>query len=117
MFKQSYTVFYGPTPNIGSGVWTGGWANRIKYHNLFAGADLLYQIGEKVYTQSYYSSTVSVTKVNSFSLQNLYVGYTIKTAHSNDLELFANGRNIFQNQKEDITDSRKYYGLGFRLSL
>jgi hypothetical protein len=117
MLKQSYTVFYGPTPNIGSGVWTGGWANRIKYHNLFAGADLLYQIGEKVYTQSYYSSTVSVTKVNSFSLQNLYVGYTIKTAYFKDLELFANGRNIFQNQKEDITDSRKYYGLGFRLSL
>jgi len=117
MLKQTYYVYYGPAPVTGSGTWTGGWANRFKYGNVFAGVDLLYQIGEKVYTQSYYSSTVSVTKVNSFSLQNLYVGYNIRSSKLKGLQLFANGRNIFQNQKEDITDSRKYYGLGFRLSL
>jgi hypothetical protein len=116
MIKQTYTI--SPTANTtrGNNTWTGGWVNRLKYRDFFAGVDVLYQVGEKVYTQQTDGSVTSAT-INSFSLQNLYAGYTLKANHINNLQVFANARNLFQNKKEDITDDLRYYGLGFRLSL
>jgi hypothetical protein len=31
--------------------------------------------------------------------------------------VFANGRNILQNNSSVITDNRRFYGLGFKLGL
>ena len=123
MIKQSYnddSAYKLTSPVEGSGEWTGGWVNRLNYLSFFAGLDVLYEINGKTYNsaatlETYGSYTAN--RVNSFSLQNLYVGYRIKTTKLKGLNVFANARNLFQNQKEVITDSRKYYGLGFDLSL
>jgi hypothetical protein len=56
-------------------------------------------------------------KINSFSLQNLYTGYKLKVPDLKGLEIFANARNLFQDIKEDITDDRRYFGLGIKASL
>jgi len=109
-------------PNLaianGNSEWTGGWANRLAYGSFSAGVDVLYLFHEKVQTATYTPSyTVNTTTLNSFSLQNLYVGYSLKVKGLHALELFANGRNLFQNKKADITNDRRYFGLGFRATL
>ncbi|MDB5135447.1 MAG: hypothetical protein JWP37_2050 [Mucilaginibacter sp.] len=97
--------------SIGQNAWTGGFVNRFEVNNLFAGANLLYAIGERNYTAT------SMTKTNSFSLQNLYAGTKIKITHLKYAEVFASARNISQNKSSDITDNRRFYGLGFKLGL
>lgn len=118
MIKQTFPDegFTGTKVTLGGGEWTGGWVNRLSYNNLFVGADLLYQLGQKEYSLSNTGATV-VTKINSFSLQNLYAGYRLKIKGLKDPEIFANARNIFQNRKEDITNGRKYYGVGLNFGL
>jgi hypothetical protein len=54
---------------------------------------------------------------HSFSLQNVYFGYKLQTKQFKNLEVFANGRNVWQNKKSDITDNRRFYGIGFKLGL
>jgi len=102
--------------SMGNGEWTGGWVNRLTYRDFFAGIDALYQFGQKVYSEST-TGAFTPNKINSFSLQNLYAGYRLKIKGLKDPEIFASGRNIFQNKKEDITDDRKYYGLGLNFAL
>jgi len=87
----------------------------LAYRNFFGGVDVLYFLGTKNFDIA--NGNVSITKFNSISLQNVYAGYRMKTSGFKNLEVFATGRNIFQNQKENITDSRKYYGLGLKFSL
>jgi len=118
MQEQKYLLGYGTPPSTGGSEWTGGWVNRLSYRSFFAGIDVLYFIGEKTYVPGplLYEPYI-VNKTNAFSLQNLYAGYRIKAAGLKNLEVFANGRNLLQNKKGDITDNSKYYGLGFRLSL
>jgi len=115
MIKQTYLTGEIPSLGTGNNQWTGGWVNRLSYRDFFAGADLLYQFGEKIYTLE--NGKFVASTINSFSLQNLYAGYHLKIKGLKNPEAFANGRNIFQNKKEDITDDRKYYGLGIKLSL
>jgi len=98
---------------FGTGEWTGGFVNRFEFQNVFAGANLLYLLKEPHFDMP----TFSTVKTNSFSLQNIYAGVRIKTASLRNLEIFANGRNVFQNKASDITDNRKFYGLGFKLGL
>jgi len=102
--------------SLGGGVWTGGWVNRLTYRDFFAGIDVLYEVGRKIYSESA-TGTLITNNANSFSLQNLYLGYHLKVKKLKNAEVFANARNIFQNQKEDITDDRKYYGIGLKVSL
>jgi hypothetical protein len=118
MLKQNFPNMDNGTtkPSLGGGEWTGGWINRLTYRNFFAGADLLYHIGEKIYSESN-TGTIVTNKFNSFSLQNLYAGYRLKINGLKAPEIYADARNIFQNKKEDITDDRKYIGVGFKLSL
>jgi hypothetical protein len=114
MIKQSYLLF-GTNIATGNNQWTGGWVNRLNYRDFFAGANLLYQSGEKVYAIE--NGKLVTSTINSFSLQSLYAGYHLKIKGLKAPEVFANAKNIFQNKKEDITDDRKYIGLGFKLSL
>jgi hypothetical protein len=86
--------------------WTGGWVNRVEFNKLSLGADVLYQVGETV--------SGNPTPVNSFVLQNAYVGYNIQSKVFKKLEVYANTRNLVQNTTADITDNRKLYGLGFK---
>ena len=95
----------------GAGAWTGGFTNRFESKNIFWGADVLYMFGQNLY------NIASPQKINSFVLQNLYAGAKIKVAHLKDAEVFINSRNIAQNKTSDITDNRRFYGLGFKLGL
>jgi hypothetical protein len=104
---------------LGNKVWTGGWVNRLEIDRIFAGLDVLYRTGKGGYTDPYiaYNPTITDQNKNAFSLQNIYFGYKLKTKQFKNLEVFANGRNIWQNKTSNITDNRRFYGLGFKLGL
>ncbi|MGZ3999326.1 MAG: hypothetical protein ACXVIY_01795 [Mucilaginibacter sp.] len=101
--------------------WTGGFANRLMYKNLFAGLNILYQMGERPYDlQNWIPNLpgyVPPSNKNSFSLQNLYIGERVKINHLKYAEIYLNTRNILQNNSSDITDERRFYGFGFKLNL
>lgn len=116
--KQQANLF-DSDKTFGGKMWTGGWVNRFDYKNIFAGIDVLYQTGTTgtvPYSAAYYPLILNQVP-RSFSLQNLYAGYLIKIDKFTNLEVFANGRNVWQNKKSTITDERRFYGLGFKLGL
>lgn len=102
--------------------WSGGFTNRLDYKGCFAGADVLYQLGSRpisildaqVNQQGGY---VIPANINSFSLQNLYAGTRLKINKLNYAEIYINSRNILQNKNSDITDNRRFIGLGFKAGL
>jgi len=114
------TSYYSAYLNSGHRV-TGGFTNRFNYKNLFAGLDVLYQLGERPYSLinalPYEANYITPNHINSVSLQNLYIGSKIKINHLKYAEVFANGRNIIQNKTSDITDNRRFFGLGFKVGL
>jgi hypothetical protein len=115
--KQRTNIFAG---NVATGdkVWTGGWVNRLDINRIFAGVDVLYQLGKGGFVNPYSSyDPILGPSDHSFSLQNVYFGYKLQINRLKKFEIFANGRNIWQNKKSDITDNRRFYGLGFKLGL
>ncbi len=115
--KQVTYITPGPLV-LGNKLWTGGWVNRLEANNIFAGIDVLYQKGPPGAFYSVYNYQPVGSENNySFSLQNIYLGYRIKTTALKNLEVFANGRNVWQNTKSLITNNRVYYGAGFKLGL
>ncbi|MGZ3776130.1 MAG: hypothetical protein ACXVI9_00640 [Mucilaginibacter sp.] len=98
--------------------WSGGVTNRFAYKNYFGGVDVLYQVGERP------ENLINVFNVapggnpplnnNSFTIQNIFFGVRFKVRYTKFVELYANGRNIAQNQSSTITDNRRFYGLGLK---
>jgi hypothetical protein len=88
--------------------WTGGWTNRLQYKHLTGGIDVQYLFGRNNFPQA------ETQSLDSFALQNLYIGWQVKTAKLKSLELFANGRNLTQNKKSILSDYRRLIGLGVR---
>lgn len=115
---QRLQLFNAPA-DLGKKMWTGGWVNRLEYNNIFAGLDVLYQTGAGNSVNPYvtYYPLIPGQNAHSFSLQNIYFGYKLQTKQFKNLEVFANGRNVWQNKKSDITDNRRFYGVGFKLGL
>ncbi|PWK74217.1 hypothetical protein LX99_04018 [Mucilaginibacter oryzae] len=105
--------------NMGNKIWTGGWVNRLEHNNIFAGLDVLYQTGKgnSAYANATPYPSIIGQGANSFSLQNVYFGCKLKTHQFKNMEVFADGRNLWQNKKSIITDNRRFYGLGFKLGL
>jgi len=101
--------------------WSGGFTNRFSYKTFFAGLDILYQLGERPndLTDVIAGSIINTIAIhtNSFALQNLYAGTQLKITHVKYAEAFINTRNILQNNSSDITDNRRYVGLGFKVGL
>ncbi|QKJ28583.1 hypothetical protein HQ865_02030 [Mucilaginibacter mali] len=106
-----YSTFYDYFINR---IITGGFINRLSYKKAFAGIDMLYRINQRVYPLG---SVTNSTRVNSFVLQNLYIGCNVAVKGTKGAEVFANTRNLMQNTASTITDNRKFYGLGFKLNL
>jgi len=98
--------------------YSGGFTNRFTYKTLFAGFDILYQLGERPIGLENISPNgiVSPPGVNSVSLQSLYFGSQVKIRDLRYAEVFANFRNIAQNNSGDITDNRRFYGLGIKVA-
>ncbi len=99
--------------------YSGGFTNRFTCGRWFAGMDILYQFGERPVTlaEAIPGNVVAPTNKNSVSLQSLYIGGQIKINHIKYAEIFANTRNILQNNSSDITDNRRFYGVGFKIGL
>jgi len=93
------------------GGWSGGWVNKVEIGKLTLGADMLYLVHQSSPVISFNNTT---TYNNSFVLQNAYIGYRIQTKTFKTLDIYANARNPVQNTASDITDNRKFYGLGFK---
>lgn len=93
---------------------TGGFINRLAYKKVFAGVDMLYRLNEPIYPLGIGNAAAHI---NSLVLQNLYAGYSLPLKGTKGLEVFASTRNLVQNAKSDITDNRKFYGLGFKVAL
>ncbi len=99
--------------------YSGGFTNRFAYRSFFAGLDLLYQSGDRLITLASIDpyKPGAPAHINSVSLQSLYFGTRIRINGSRYAEVFANTRNMLQNNTSDITDNRRFYGLGFKLDL
>ena len=82
------------------------------------GIDFLYQAGEAPYNLIHALAGapdyIPPTNKNSFALQNFYIGARVNIPHLKDAEIYANSRNLVQNNGGDITDGRRFYGLGFK---
>jgi hypothetical protein len=94
-------------------LWTGGWANRVDYNKLFAGADLLYMFRATKPSDSIYAQEHN----KAFSLQNVFVGYTFNTLGLKNMQVYINARNIAHPVNSPITDDRYFFGAGIKATL
>ena len=92
--------------------WSGGWANRLSIGNLTAELDLLAKFRGTIYNENNSSDVY-----NSVVLQNLSLGYRIPSSRFQGLEVYLNSRNLLANKKQNITDGRKYFGLGLKAAI
>jgi hypothetical protein len=92
--------------------WTGGWVNRFQFKDFSAGIDFLYHFNETTV-----DSTSPASKTNSLLLQYIYAGYYIHSSKAKTIEIFLDSRNLFHNSKSDLTDGRRYYGIGGKIGL
>lgn len=95
--------------------WSGAWTNRFRYKALLLGCDILYQ--PDVSWMSGTVPIVTMNKGNAWLLQNLYAGYQWQQGKLKGLEVYAATRNLAQSDKYDLSDGRRYYGLGFKMCL
>lgn len=98
--------------------YSGGFTNRFTYKHLFAGFDILYQLGQRPITLENVDPSKIVLPpphVNSVSLQNFYFGTMLKINQVKYAEVYASFRNILQNNSGDITDNRRFYGIGLKV--
>jgi len=92
---------------------SGSFYNKFNYKQAFLGVALVYRLHGQLYV--YDSATTS--NINSFDVQYVYAGCKLNVGKLKNFEVFANARNLFQNPASDITDNRRFYGLGFKLGL
>jgi hypothetical protein len=88
--------------------WTGGWVNRIRVNHFTAGLDLLYHFNEAA---GYYG------KLNSVATPNVYVGYELHVARTEALEFYVESRDLIMSHNSDVTDPRRYYTIGGKLTM
>lgn len=93
-------------------VWSGGWTNRFALNNFTAEVDVLAKFRGTINNGDYSSDIY-----NSVILQNLSFGYRIPSSKLKGLEVYLNSRNLLGNKKQNITDGRRYFGLGFKAGL
>jgi hypothetical protein len=89
--------------------------NRAEYKALTLQADLLYSLNRQSFNP--FANPQRVEKINGISLQNLSVGYRMNVHRFQQFEVYAGARNLFENKKSFITDSRRFYGGGVRVIL
>lgn len=94
-------------------IYSGGWVNRFSYKQLSVGATLLYFINDDKST----GSRLFVQQDNGIVLQNFYIAYQLKLPKLKGLEVYADARNLVQDRTTNLTDRRKFYGLGFKAQL
>lgn len=96
---------------------TGGFVNQLGYQNLFLDFSMLYCMNQAVITSPAYARMVT-GKTNTFDLQSIDLGYKIPAiSYFKNLEVYLNARNLFQNGQSAITETRRFFGAGFKVGL
>ncbi len=105
------------SPNPYSAV--GGWVNRIQLKGFTAGLDLLYHFGETKLVPVYPGGDVvrANGKQNSVVVPNIYAGYGWKQPGIGMLEFFVESRGLVRSGNGDLTDGRRYYTIGGKLTM
>lgn len=97
---------------------TGGWVNRINIKGFTAGLDVLYHFGETEILQPAYSWQITRgAKRNSVLVPNIYAGYGWRVAGIGVVEFFLESRGAIRNSPNDLSDGRRYYTLGGKMSI
>ncbi|MFT3824108.1 MAG: hypothetical protein QM731_09310 [Chitinophagaceae bacterium] len=112
-FKNPYYYYYANiTGNLKSQptIWVGGLTNRIKYKNLFAGADIQYVFNN-------IGNSTNKTAKMQVLFQNIYAGMQVPCKKLPGLELYISCRNFGDAKNTSIPAMNKYYGVGFKTSL
>jgi hypothetical protein len=92
---------------------TGGWVNRIQVKGFMAGLDLLYHFGEtEIVPQPFDNYIMRGGKRNSMLVPNIYAGYG-----RGGLEFFVESRGAIRNSPNDLSDGRRFYTLGGKLTI
>jgi hypothetical protein len=95
---------------------TGGWVNRVRVRHFIGGLDLLYHFGEIYYETGVGVFPAVTRKLNSVAVPNIYAGYRFGPVHS-EVEVFVESRGAIRDSPNDVTDGRRYYTLGGKLSI
>jgi hypothetical protein len=107
---DSTTLDNAPMGDLAPGPWswTGGWVNRIRVNDFSAGLDLLYHFNEPA---------GFLGKLNSVATPNVYLGYELHMARTKVLEFYIEGRDLVMSHNSDVTDPRRYYTIGGKLTM
>jgi hypothetical protein len=97
----------------------GGWVNRIEVRGFTAGLDLLYHFGETKLVPVYPGGDVVQAngKQNSVVVPNIYAGYGWRQPGVGMLEFFVESRGLVHSGNGDLTDGRRYYTIGGKLTM
>jgi hypothetical protein len=95
--------------------WTGGWTHRLRYKDLSAGVDVLYHFNREVTTIGPGAATYS--RANVFLLQNIYIAYQLHLPGKTGLEIYADSRGMARSKNTYSLDSRRYYGVGGKITI
>ncbi|OQP44939.1 hypothetical protein A4D02_09130 [Niastella koreensis] len=115
MKNEIYAPFLIPGAAVKTTAWSGGWVNRLRYKAILLGCDILYYPDAMLMSRT--SSNITMNKTNAWLLQNLYGGYQWQRGKLKGLEVYAATRNLAQSDKYDLSDGRRYYGIGFKMCL
>lgn len=113
--NEIYLRFLNAGSAIKTTTWSGGWINRFRYKGLLLGCDILYSPDVRWFTGT--SPYFTTGKANAWLLQNLYAGYQWQQGKLKGLEVYAATRNLAQSSTYDLSDGRRYYGIGFKMGL
>jgi hypothetical protein len=107
---DSTTLDTAPIGDVAPGPWswTGGWVNRIRVKEFTAGLDLLYHFNEPA---GY------VGKLNSVATPNIFLGYEWHMARTKAVEVYIESRDLIMSHNSDVTDPRRYYTIGGKLTM
>lgn len=99
---------------------TGGWTNRVSYHRLSLGLDMLYHFSGEVYN-NYLNGAGQFTlagRENSWLLQHVYVGYRLPMHNKMGLEVYVDSRGLARGGNTTYNmNPRRYYGVGGKIGI
>ncbi|MDO6434949.1 hypothetical protein Q4E93_30325 [Flavitalea sp. BT771] len=120
-----YPEVYASTANVPLGdhakgndkpSWTGGWTHRLRYKDLSVGVDMSYHFNREI-NASVLSGIYSYSRANTFLLQHIYIGYRVHLPGITGLEVYADSRGLVRSDKSNALDSRRYYGVGGKITI
>ncbi|HEY4206628.1 MAG TPA: hypothetical protein VGM31_07450 [Puia sp.] len=96
---------------------TGGWTNRVQYHQFGLGFDLLYHFNGENITANNFGALSAFSRDNAWLAQNIYIAYKVAMPENIGLELYLDSRGLVRGgNTANLTTPSRYYGLGGKIS-